>query len=228
MVRNIATASFLLVVPACATSSAPPGGGGDVHFDSGGTSFDGSFTEDSGSADGGSTDGRGGGSDSGTNDMDSGGSLTDSGGGPDGVAAGCTWSVSGGATASGTCIVDVAFSGGTKNQLAIALTDGTGLFSFSAQLAMTASFVAGTWTYADVSIAGAVYVVIPVAWDMSKGNTSGTTAQGDFTLTITQPGPEVMLDGSDLWASPHGTLTVTMPPSHGNSSTTNVIGQATF
>jgi hypothetical protein len=221
MLRTIASASFLVGITACATSSAPPGGGG-AHFDSGGGATFDSATGDGG----GGSDGGGGGSDSG--DHDSGGTITDSGGGSDSVAVGCTWSVSGAATASGNCTADVGY-GSSSSQLSIAITSASGFFSFGAVLGNSPSFAPGTWTYAGVTKAGAPFVELPnKAWDMSKGNMSGTTPQGDFTLIITQVGPEFMTDGGDLWAAAHGSVTITMLPSTGSPATGTVNGQITF
>ena len=222
----------IALVAACSSKSQSGPDGGGATFDSGGVTFDGASGDDGstsaeggGGVDSGQAMEGGGGTDGGSQVQDSGGSPQDS--ASDAVAMGCTWSVSGGATGSGTCSVSVAF-GASTSQLAVAITGGTGFFTFSAQIGSTASFAAGTWTYASVSVAGADFVQIPVAWDMSKGNTSGTTPQGDFTLNITQTGPDFMVDGGDLWAAPHGNLTITMPPSAGNTSMTNVTAVVTF
>jgi hypothetical protein len=140
----------------------------------------------------------------------------------------CTFTVSGAVTASGTCMVYVAYNPSSAD-LGIAITGSSGYFTFGAQLGTSGSFAPGTWTYADeMGIAGADYVQIPDSWDMSKGNTSTMAPQGDFTLKITDTGPEITIDGGAIWLAAHGSVSVSMPATPGGQATGVVIGHITF
>jgi hypothetical protein len=113
--------------------------------------------------------------------------------------------------------------------LAIAITGSTGYFTFGAQLGSSGNFAPGTWTFAgEMGVAGADYVEIPDSWDMSKGNTSSMAPQGDFTLTITDTGPAITIDGGSIWLASHGSVTVTMPATPGGQATGVAMGQITF
>jgi hypothetical protein len=207
---------------------SPSAGGGGTGSDSGAPGHDGGG--DAGGTETGGPDGSGPTDASGHPDGGGGGpdgSKPTDGGGTDGPPTKCTYTATGAATGTGTCTVGVAY-GGKTSQLVISMTGATGYFTFSTQLGSTATFSPGTYTYAEVPVAGADWVVIPDAWDMSKGSVDGVTPQGDFTLNITSVGPEDMLDGSDLWPTAHGNLNITLPPKTGDPASGNVTVEVNF
>jgi hypothetical protein len=188
---------------ACISSSPTPGGVG------------------SGSGSGGS------GSGSGSGGSSSGGSSGSGSGG--GSTVPCTWTVSGGATASGSCTAVAAYAANNAiTAFSFIPTQSSPIFSISVELGTTpAAFQTGTYTSSNVLKAEGEYFVlngdVPSVWTMSD-NDAGL--DGGFTLTLTSTGTQYVVDAGDSWVNPHGTVSLTLNPSTGTS--TQVTGTATF
>lgn len=156
---------------------------------------------------------------------------------PDGdvPAAGCTYTISGAATATGTCSIDAAYSSSDGGVGFILTTSdpSAAIFEFGGTLVGQTALQSGTYTLAESPEAGAEFATGAgtVAWDMCNnggcadgmGNTIPN--QGSFTLVISDPGPNTQ---GLLWMAPHGTLSIVMPavPNTGGSGT--VMANVTF
>jgi hypothetical protein len=65
-------------------------------------------------------------------------------------------------------------------------------------------------------------------WEQTFDFNAESDQRGTFALTIISVGPPVPSFAGTQWWSPQGSLTVTLPPSVGNASTTNVNVNVTF
>ena len=211
---------------ACVSNSTNPSPGPS---DSGSGSGSGSSGSGSGSGSGSSGSGSsssGSGSSSGSS---SGGGTDDGGGGDGGGGGACSWTVTGGVSANGTCLAAGAYANGSLNFGLTEPTENTANeFGFSLFLGPdAAAFQPGTYTTANVLEAAGEYVsVVGTSVKALDYSDSDGGADGGFTLVITSVGTEVTIDGGIVWEAPHGTLSVTLSPKTG--ATLPGTGTATF
>jgi hypothetical protein len=175
----------------------------------------------SGGGGGGGSGGTGGGS--GTMDMAGGG-----GGG--GTGGGCTFTLSGANSATGSCTVNAGYDPPSNSNpgTAIAFNTGGSVFAFGSQLSTGNDFTAGkTYDQGNVVNAAGESLSGTSAWQVIKNNVNGMPDQGSFTLTLSSTGPVVTAsNGAMVWSMPHGTLNATMPADPGATGT--VTAQVTF
>jgi hypothetical protein len=183
-----------------------------------------------GTSGGGGTSGTGG---SGTGGSGTGGSGTGGSGtggsGGSGVTA-CTYTVSGAQAGTGTCTVMAALTA-DSNGVALVISGGQS-FEFAATLSGETTLTRGTYTNADaapgfgaeylVGVTGA-YVLCSTSDNCSDAQGDAVPAQGSFSLAVTDPGPAQTVGSATLWATPQGTLTVTMPAQPGGAETGTVM-----
>lgn len=88
----------------------------------------------------------------------------------------------------------------------------------------------GTFTNTNSNIARGLAVDLDggAVWMESFDVAAKGAERGDFALTITSTGPSELVDTATEWSSPHGSLSVTLPPGEGNASTADVSAIATF
>jgi hypothetical protein len=159
---------------------------------------------------------------------DAGSSGADAGPGDAGASSGeCTFTLNGAVTISGSCTARATLSI-RINSLDFTLDDADGdALSFALEPG-TSSWTGGTYTYAQAKGAFAHHVDPPRSWEMSKGdNGDGEPSQGDFTLTVTDPGEPTGYDETTVW-TPHGTLSLTMPALARTGAPGTVTATATF
>ena len=198
-----------LAFAACSSSSSPP-----VAADAGTAADGGTPLGDAGTSP----------DDGGTLPSDSGASLGD------GSASGCTYTITGASTGSGTCTVGATYDSGMGG-IDFGVRSGS-VFNFGATIAGAMTLTAGTYTLTEAPGAGAFYLPSAMSeWAMcnngacTDGQTNPIPNQGTFTLTVTDPGP---LQSGVLWGAPHGTVQITMPADPGTSASGTVMATATF
>ena len=88
----------------------------------------------------------------------------------------------------------------------------------------------GAFTNTNSNIARGLAVDLDggAVWMESFDVAAKGAERGDFALTITSTGPSELVDTATEWSSPHGSLSVTLPPGEGNASTADVSAIATF
>jgi hypothetical protein len=132
----------------------------------------------------------------------------------DAIAPDCTWTVEGGAGTSesgGSCTFQVTAVSGLQCAL-----DGIGGgypdLTFTASLLDQTTLVPGVYTVGDASGSWDPHTGYEViyGWAMCMGSicTASKPAQGSFTLTISDSGPD---DGGGVWSGVTGSLTLVMP-----------------
>jgi hypothetical protein len=170
------------------------------------------------------------------------------------AAIGCTYTISGSATGSGTCTVSVAFNGG---ELSVtfenaAAEEVSAPLTFAAHLGTTSDFAPGTFTQATTAFSAGEYVVVadviplpptgdwllcyrpgdPCAGYAPTGPAPMINNVGTFTLDITSTGPQTLVPGDGgsfpAWQAMHGTLTATYVAQQGSGTTGSIKIDATF
>jgi hypothetical protein len=147
------------------------------------------------------------------------------------AAVSCTYTVTGAATASGTCTIMAAYDQ-SMGSVDVSFTGSTNHVSFGGGILGKTTLTAGTYTLADAPEAGATFLVgLTSEWGMCNnggcedGMSNPIPNFGTFTLVITDPGPAQF---GMLWSAPHGTLHVNMPSVPNTTSSGTVQLDATF
>jgi len=152
----------------------------------------------------------------------------------DGATPGCTFSVSGASTGSGTCTAEVEyFPNGGQNQLEFILLNQTstgGTFHFLSILGYNnpALLKVGTYTTANVQTSTGIWADGNNQWWENEAPALGTG--GSFTLTISAIPSSTSDDAGTTVYDVHGTLVDTMPENQamGTNEAGVANGQATF